>query len=47
VPIAVEGLSEVIAVSAGRKYSLALLGDGNVMAWGRDDYGQLGQGVRT
>jgi alpha-tubulin suppressor-like RCC1 family protein len=44
VPIAVEGLSGVHAVAAGSRHSLALLGDGGVMAWGAGASGQLGNG---
>ncbi len=44
VPIAVNGLNNVIAVSAGGQYNLALKSDGTVWAWGNNDYGQLGKG---
>ena len=44
-PVPVPGLSNVIAVAAGYDFSLALLADGAVMAWGSDDYGQVGDGV--
>ena len=44
-PLLVPGLSNVIAISAGYDFSLALLADGTVMAWGSDDYGQIGDGV--
>ncbi len=44
VPVAVSGLSGVAAVSAGGEHSLALLGNGGVMAWGEDKYGELGNG---
>ena len=43
-PVAVLGVSSVKAVAAGGEHSLALLGDGTVMAWGEDEYGQLGDG---
>ncbi|MDQ6811338.1 MAG: IPT/TIG domain-containing protein [Actinomycetota bacterium] len=46
-PLAVSGLSEVTAVSAGAFHSLALLASGKVMAWGRDTQGQLGDGRAT
>jgi alpha-tubulin suppressor-like RCC1 family protein len=38
-------LTEVIAVAAGKSFSLALLRNGTVMAWGEDDGGQLGKGA--
>ena len=44
-PVAVPGLSEAIAVSAGSGYSVALLANGTVVAWGKDDRGQLGDGT--
>jgi hypothetical protein len=44
VPVPVEGLSGVTAITAGANHSLALLSDGTVMAWGEDKYGQLGGG---
>ena len=31
---------------AGREYCMALLSDGTVWAWGRNTYGQLGEGTR-
>ena len=54
VPVAVSGLSGVTAVSAGGEYSvelgefsLALLGNGTIMAWGANEHGQLGDGITT
>jgi alpha-tubulin suppressor-like RCC1 family protein len=38
-------LSGVVAVAAGSDYSMALLDDGTVAAWGRNDFGQRGQGT--
>jgi len=35
-----------IAVTAGRQFSLALLDDGRVFAWGANDLGQLGNNSR-
>jgi alpha-tubulin suppressor-like RCC1 family protein len=42
VPVAVPGLSNVRSIAAGLHHSLALLEDGTVMAWGRNDYEQFG-----
>jgi alpha-tubulin suppressor-like RCC1 family protein len=44
VPVAVKGLTNVKAISAGTSYSLALLANGTVMAWGENESGQLGTG---
>jgi len=44
IPIVVNGLSNVIAVSAGSMHNLALKSDGTVWAWGDNTYGQLGKG---
>jgi alpha-tubulin suppressor-like RCC1 family protein len=44
VPEPVPGLSGVKAVAAGEDYSLALLNNGTVMAWGGNESGQLGDG---
>jgi alpha-tubulin suppressor-like RCC1 family protein len=46
VPVAVEPLSGVIGVAAGAEHSLALLGDGEVMAWGGNGTDQLGNGTQ-
>ena len=35
---------KVVAVAGGVGHTLALLADGTVWAWGRDNYGQLGNG---
>src|ERR1700678_3248769 len=42
VPVAVSELSDVTAIAAGENFSLALLRDGTVMAWGEDVNGELG-----
>ncbi len=44
-PVAVQGLSNVVAISAGEDHSLALLSNGTVWAWGNDEHGQLGNGA--
>lgn len=44
VPTQVPGLAGVVAVAAGAAHSLALKSDGTVVAWGNDDFGQLGIG---
>ncbi|MFD3582560.1 RICIN domain-containing protein [Streptomyces sp. NPDC058683] len=40
-------LTGVKAIAAGGRFSLALLEDGTVRAWGRNDRGQLGNGTGT
>ena len=37
----------VISISAGIHYSLVLCSDGTIAAWGKNDYGQLGNGLLT
>jgi hypothetical protein len=45
-PVTVSGLSSgVTAVAAGLAHSLAILQDGSVVAWGYNQYGQLGNGT--
>lgn len=46
-PKKVEGLAgkHVTEVACGREFTLALTSTGEVFAWGRDDVGQLGQGM--
>src|ERR1043165_5070022 len=36
-------LAKALAVAAGARHSMALLADGTVVPWGRDDEGQLGK----
>ncbi len=47
VPIKVDGLSDIIAISAGERYSLALNSSGEIYAWGENQNGRLGIGSQT
>ena len=44
-PVAVTGVTGAVAVTGGVAHSLALRGDGSVLAWGSQDHGQIGNGV--
>ncbi len=44
-PQAVPGITDAVDVAAGSAHSLALLGDGRVLAWGSNISGQLGDGT--
>lgn len=46
-PQAVGGLTNVTAIAVGLDHSLALRGDGTVVAWGQNDVCQLGQNDTT
>lgn len=46
-PVQVTNLTGVIAIAAGGYHNLALKTDGTVWAWGRDDFGQLGNQTNT
>lgn len=46
-PVAVPGLSNVIAIAAGTTHSCALLSGGTVECWGSNSYGELGNGSST
>ena len=43
----VPGMTDVVAVSAGGNFTLALKKDGTVWAWGKDNAGQLGNGMNS
>lgn len=47
VPAQVTGLTGVTAIAAGFDQCLAVKDDGTVWAWGRNNYGQLGDGTHT
>jgi alpha-tubulin suppressor-like RCC1 family protein len=46
VPVPVQALGGVTAIAAGGEHTLALLSDGEVMAWGANSNGQLGNGTQ-
>jgi alpha-tubulin suppressor-like RCC1 family protein len=46
-PTQVKGLSGITAISAGAGHTLALKGDGTLMSWGLNNYGQLGNGTSS
>jgi alpha-tubulin suppressor-like RCC1 family protein len=47
-PVAVQGLGgAAVAVSAGDDHTCAVLANGNLQCWGRNDQGQLGDGTTT
>jgi alpha-tubulin suppressor-like RCC1 family protein len=46
-PVAVSKLTKVSAISGGYSHALALLSSGKVMAWGENEYGELGNGTTT
>ena len=41
------GLTDVIAIAAGRSHTVALKSDGTVWAWGNNAHGELGNGTAT
>jgi alpha-tubulin suppressor-like RCC1 family protein len=44
IPVAVPGLTNVVAISTGSQLSCAVLADGTARCWGRDSNGALGTG---
>jgi alpha-tubulin suppressor-like RCC1 family protein len=46
-PVEVPGLDGITQVAAGTSFNLALRRDGQVMAWGTNNYGELGNGTRA
>jgi alpha-tubulin suppressor-like RCC1 family protein len=45
-PVPVLGPTNITSIEAGFQFSLALLSDGTLRAWGGNDKGQLGDGSR-
>jgi hypothetical protein len=46
-PVPIPGVSNAVAIAAGVYGGSAVLADGTIMNWGRNDYGQLGNGTVT
>lgn len=44
-PVTAVGLSDIVKVAGGSMHSVALKADGTVWVWGRNTYGNLGQGT--
>jgi alpha-tubulin suppressor-like RCC1 family protein len=45
IPAPVPGLTDVVSISAGVLHSVAVRADGSVWTWGRNEYGQMGDGI--
>jgi alpha-tubulin suppressor-like RCC1 family protein len=46
-PVRVSGLSDVKAISSGGHHGLALKNDDTLWAWGKNEFGELGDGTTT
>lgn len=44
-PVQLPGITQIVAVSAGNDFGLALKSDGTVWAWGANTFGNLGDGT--
>ena len=47
VPVAVMGVSDALSVSSGERHTCAVMRSGRVKCWGKNSYGQLGDGSTT
>ena len=47
VPVTVMGITDAVDVTCGAEHTCAVLADGSARCWGRNDFGQLGDGTTT